>query len=148
MQKVLKQPCSKNSHGAFGESSLRSPNRLMLEKPWPVAVRVFPSSSSIAVAGAKPWRVLIHPVIAYVRMSLIVELKLVSDCLLQAPEMFGHGFYCQTCIGSCIAEAWNILKGCYYCMHLLIVLPVPSVNLFNIKLQQFSQLGLNNQTLF
>lgn len=132
VQKVLKQPCSEDSHSALGESSLRPPNRLVLKKPRPLAIW-----ASITVA--KPWR-FIFPV-ADMKMSFIGKLNLISNCILQASKMFGHSFYSQTCIGSCIAQARNILKWSYYRLHLLIVLPVPPVNLFKINEQQFSQWG-------
>lgn len=133
VQKVLKQPSSQNSHGALRESSLRPPNRLVLKKPRPLAIRAF-------ITVAKPWR-FIFPVIADVKMSFIGKLKLISNGILQASKMFGHGFYSQTCIRSCIAQARDILKWSYYRVHLLIVLSVPPVNLFKINEQQFSQWG-------
>lgn len=61
------------------------------------------------------------------------ELKLVSNCILQAPEMLRQGFYSQVSIGSSIAKPSNILKRCYYSLHLLIVLLVPPVNLVEMR---------------
>jgi hypothetical protein len=108
---------------------------LLLKKTRPMAVR----TSSFTIAKSRRF---ILP-IACVKMSLIGVLKLVSNCLLQAPKMFRHCFYRQTCIWSCIVEARNILKWCYYRLHLLVVLPVPLVNLFSKNVQQFSQSWLD-----
>jgi hypothetical protein len=108
---------------------------LLLKKTRPMAVR----TSSFTIAKSRRF---ILP-IACVKMSLIGVLKLVSNCLLQAPKMFWHCFYRQTCIRSCIVEARNILKWCYYRLHLLVVLPIPLVNLFSKNVQQFSQSWLD-----
>lgn len=131
MQKVFIQPCLENTDSTLGEPSLRSPNRLldMFYKPWPLTVR-----GSITVV--KPWGFILS--IAYLIIRLTDKLKLVSNHILQASKMFGHGIYSQTCIRSCVTETSNIFKWSYYCVNLLIVVFVPPANLFMIDKEELS----------
>lgn len=105
VEEVFKQPCPENTYGALRESSLRTPNRLLLVlyKPRPLTVR-----ASIVVA--KPRRFNLPNIIIYLKMRLADKLKLVSNCILQTSKMFGHCIYSQTREWRCITETGNILK--------------------------------------
>lgn len=77
VQKVVKQPWSENSHCAFRESPLGSPNRLIIAKPqivyWSLSIKPL-------VWTLGPSRVL-FPMICMDMRWLTCELKLVSDCI-------------------------------------------------------------------
>lgn len=78
---------------------------------------------------------------ACLTMRLINEMKLVGDCVLQAPEMFRHGFQSQVCVRGSIAQSGNIFKRCNYSLYLLIILFVAPVNLTMIKMVRKLQNG-------
>lgn len=108
MQKMFEQPSTKNGDCSFGKPPLRSPNRLMVEKS-----RVLTGSLTV------------------VTTSLLIELKLVKNCIFQALEMLVHHFNSLVCIGRCIPKARDVLKRCHYFLNLLIVLLIFPVNLHN-----------------
>lgn len=125
VKEMFEQPSPKNSNSTLRKPSLWSPNWLVLEESramnWPLAEKA-------SIAAPKDWSF----VFSWNRMSSILagELKLVHDRILQAPKVSSHGLHRQVSIRRGIAEPRNILKGCYHCLHLLIVLLIPPVYLY------------------
>lgn len=126
MQEVFKQPSPQHSYSTLRKTPLGSPNRLMLKKcwilNWPLAIR-----ASI-IRTRELWSFVFSKT-----ASFASELNLISNCVLQALEVFRHGFQSKSCIRSCIAKPRNRFKWSYNCLQLLIVLLVPPVNLIYKK---------------
>uniref|UniRef100_A0A2P2K187 Uncharacterized protein MANES_09G097500 n=1 Tax=Rhizophora mucronata TaxID=61149 RepID=A0A2P2K187_RHIMU len=124
MQEVLKQPCSEDSYGTLWKSPLGTPNWLVFNESW-IMNRPLAIKASITVR---------EPCSSFFPMAqlttiFVAELKLLGYSILQRPKMLRHGFQGQECIWSCISKPRNTFKRCHHCLHLLMILLVPPVDL-------------------
>jgi len=128
MKEMLKQPSTKNWNGTFRQSPLWPPCMLLhhtklLKSPLLLEVLVHISEASYSNSSTASRSILLPK--AFTSCSYLA-----SDCVTQAPKVAGDSLEGKCCIWFSCPTSCNHIKWWHHNLHLMIILFVPSINLW------------------
>lgn len=134
MKKVLKEPSTQNWNRAFRQSPLRPPGMLLhhtklLQGSLLSNMLIHKTQAWYSNRFAVFWSILLSKTSSWCS-------NLIADCITQATKVSGNCLKSKSCVWFCCSISSYYIKWWDHYLHLMIILSVPSINLWQYTIVQ------------